>query len=415
MNHSDTEFNDELGEAIREAFESQAIPSRPADDFLAGLVEKKQRPVRVGKHLPSRWTQVAASIPAIVASTLLVMALWRMNQPADQPIEKTTDNAKPQQIEKHDAIAQEQQPAPEPAPKPAPKLLRSYALEFADAEATIEALNKLLNDPDTRIALDIRTNRLLIHASNETQKVVKDFIETIDSDDPIADDDADAHANSLGEQYSLTDVIRFFNASIRTKRYDAESMAALFAQNREDDRAKYQRAFQAVGIPKGILSVKVGLSRGDAWIADEMNDSFTYSIDPEVLLAEFGVGCDAVFGGGVFQEILDGIHEDADGPKIDIRSRIKDLTGRVVITVHKRQQLLVGFALKNEEAISRAVDRGILIEPDGFVVNHKDVRLNSIVRKTNDPKSILACCVTNGYLLIGDDQMIRRAIDRIEK
>lgn len=114
--------------------------------------------------------------------------------------------------------------------------------------------------------------------------------------------------------------------------------------------------------------------------------------------------------------MLDGIRDDPDGPKIDLRRDLfSHFTGKVIVvlepsSIGSKDRWLLLVPLSGSAAPAKVVKKVISYEPGGRFEQHLGLDIGVIGRKPEN-----RICVAANHLLIGDQKLVYAALDRLKK
>lgn len=183
------------------------------------------------------------------------------------------------------------------------------------------------------------------------------------------------------------------------------------------DRAGLKTALETVGVPSGIKYSSADLDDGRRWLRGGDQLAFTYAFNYPQVMDELTHAIDAYLGDKIVQEILDGVRDDANGPKIDLRNDFfPQLDGEIILLVSKtveplQDPLTIALPVKDEEKIRALVRQAHRFEPQSSSEMYGDVEVHFVVRQKVRRK---AWCVVGNHLVVGDWKSVQAAVDRLK-
>lgn len=247
-----------------------------------------------------------------------------------------------------------------------------------------------------------------------------------------------AEANHVSEIDPMVRVLQLADQWISKQDDVAEQLAdeVVILLYPEQDRAKYfgavRSAFNAVGVPQGVFSSRLADASSKSWLLGDKQGgdkqggdkqvAYEYEVDYPLLFSDLGRFTNAALGDNIFEDILDGIKNDKDGPRIDIRrDLVQQLSDRLIIAADvsgNKPYVIAAFSIKDERAATRIRDHvlqpAFRIEPDATIT-----RLNGIDVYESPPNNArrepAAFCVVGNQLLIGQIDLVRAVAGRVVK
>ena len=181
------------------------------------------------------------------------------------------------------------------------------------------------------------------------------------------------------------------------------------------DRSALQSAFQAVGVPAGITSVQRGVDNQRGWTQGKDQVAFTYGFEYPQILVDLTRLINVSCGDEIVSDVLDGIRDDLDGPRIDMRNDFLPLLdGKVVLIISTRPEpledpLTIVLPVKDETMTWRLVNQAHRIEADISRETYRNVELLVVASKKARRK---AWCIVEDHLIISDRKNVLATIDR---
>lgn len=191
------------------------------------------------------------------------------------------------------------------------------------------------------------------------------------------------------------------------------ALAPWFAKENHDDRHRedLSRALATVGIPEGVKSVKVATPDNAGWLQDPSRLTFRYRYEPKQLESDARNFFNALLGADIFDPVLDGIRDDADGPRVDLRKEFfPKLSGELLLTVDRggtpgEERILCAIGITDESQARFVLERVVQAEPDAE--RHEVGEITVF-----DCGGTLALCVVDGYWLMSDPRLVFDALRR---
>lgn len=349
-----TEKNDEFVNAIQTAFEAQSIPPTPS-------INSSEIPIRSNDSRQfRRWmvdhhsytAAIAGSIPVIVAGVLLTIAIWP-------------------------------------------------AADTSLAESNTETVTPPAQAPDEQKSPD------------DTVPVVAP------PDGIVAQSPTDIVKPTIVES-DLYRAIRSLNDFIERKNTDAKALASTLDVLSPGNEEALLAGISSMGVPIGIKRVTELKQSTEDWLHDADEIAFGYKIDTEVLLSDLERFVNSMLGEKkIFLRVLDGIRDDPEGPKIDLRGELlARFKGEVILIINQHlnstgNRLMVVIPVKEADQVSKVVTRMFAFEAkttDVERIGGVDVYVtNSVGRPAN------GFAVANNCLIVGEGNMVRKAIMRLTK
>ena len=434
--------DDELISLVDAAFEGQPIPPRPTAVELTCDAECPALPV--AKHAGS-WYRWLAYTPAIAVSVALAVALWRADSVdirlqeknvqtperldvvsrdpvAAQPPEPVVSQAdetedeievdgdqissrrEPPEKEKTEIAAAETEKRhdglkPQAANVAAKeRLTQVFAIEKVDATVIALDIRSRFGEKNVHVGVDRRSNTLLVSADAKSMDLVSQAIRNLDTPVALA---------------SLETRLEYLLRCVAKRKFDASAIE-YFGENFEDKGA-LTRGLEKTGFPNAIKSGRRGLSNEFAWLDSQLGVSFMYRVDFPALMPTVREFVNEALRDEVFDAILQGVREDPEGPRIDIRRLVTFLRGDVMFIAEPHrgsQRMLTAMSLVEEEPIRVALTRMVLVEPDASKSMYRGVEIFEFAHADG---MIDAACVANRCVIFGDTDMLKQRVDRIIK
>lgn len=262
------------------------------------------------------------------------------------------------------------------------------ALVFAFASCLLAMV--LINGAD-----DERLRQLQIEATG------------IDSENPPPDERTPMHR-----------ALTRFNQCIRSGEWDVDSLAVEFSQlfALDEDNETFKNSLRALGVPQGISICN--LSRTQAgiptWLADADQAIWIYDIRRDVLLDDARRYVDGGMGEGIFEDVLEGIYKDPNGPKIDLRKVLEVALGNRFFVVDgsssesKSDGWIIGFGITDSAVFTTAFEKAMNGEPSARRLNFPDCSLYRVSNELNDR----AVCCVDQLFIVGRFTTVHDALKR---
>ena len=183
------------------------------------------------------------------------------------------------------------------------------------------------------------------------------------------------------------------------------------------DRAPLQSAFQVVGVPTGITSVRRGVDSQRSWAVGKDQVAFTYGFEYPQILDDLTRLINACSGDEIVEDVLDGIRDDVNGPRIDLRNDFFPLLGdKVVLIVSTRPEplqdpLTIVLPVKDATTTWRLVNQAHDIGSASSRETYRNAQLRVVASKEAKPK---AWCIVENHLIIGALENVQATIDRLQ-
>ncbi|QDT08513.1 hypothetical protein [Planctomycetes bacterium K23_9] len=466
MNAMTPEYSDDdFAGSLRNAFDDQPIPPKPLDrDVLAKVTAstcepETPRPFAWNGH--SRFSQMAALIPVVAASLVLVVAFWRTETPtasneaverpknavAQQPIQSEIPKQNPvsqlpdgpnllqdkvidaeistvhdKSVAKPDPQTPQQNQESKPTPENQEKIeTNRIQFQFLSAKTAFASLtnyalsiDQLKNGPfkDVRFELDERTNSIVFHSP---------YSKTIEIGMQLGRLDVEAALDIIDDTTvpsTLMSAVRLTNACVALKRWDAIKLTDAFQPYLSNERNATLRAFQSLGLPKGVKSLRLGPGKRRQWLSSPETVAYTYIVDFPDLLTDMKRFVDALLGEEIFDDMLDGIRDDPAGPQIDIREVAKSMDFELVLVAkqsregNRKDSTMFAMSLKQSAPVAQALERVMAVEPDSAKQSIGGTNIY-IIQRGDEPAK--ATCIAGDCLVIGDANLVRESILRFDK
>ena len=183
------------------------------------------------------------------------------------------------------------------------------------------------------------------------------------------------------------------------------------------DRDGLMSAFQATGVPSTISYSPAGLDNQRGWLRGDDQIAFAYRFEYPQVMGELTAMIDTYLGDKIVQEILDGIRDDANGPKIDLRRDFfPQLEGEIILLVSRtleplQDPLTIALPIKDQEKVRAVVRQAHRFESQSSQEEYRDVEVHIVDRQKMRRK---AWCVIGNHLVVGDWKSVQASIDRLQ-
>ena len=225
---------------------------------------------------------------------------------------------------------------------------------------------------------------------------------------------------------------------VTERKSDPARLAAAFSPSLPiGDREDVLRAaIESVGVPKGVRSVWRRIKQQHQWCVGANDIAFTFDVNYDLLLQDLATLTNEILGDEIFDDLLNGILEDDEGPQVDVRQLVRAFEDDFVVVVHPSQRapvhgtLMVIVPLKDAQTVQSAVGKMLRVDPNattsvrrGFKVHvvdrNEEVELADLGFEESPadhvPNRFLpyAFCVVHDTLILGEQSMVYSALDRL--
>ncbi|MEO1524958.1 MAG: hypothetical protein AAFX06_05950 [Planctomycetota bacterium] len=356
------QHDNELAEQIRRAFHAQEIPDRPANLTLGA-----------NENNPSRGVtgfEVLVPMTVVLIGVLIAIAIWPENNSADRSIESES----------------------------------TYQAEL-DSEQSVPETNERtpMIDETRSMMVDSQPTTAVPPSESETTSIEEENPGMVEPDASLAG--------------PLRKTIDLVNQCLSERHWRPEPLAdRLVGFLRGDEPTEVQReelfrALVAVGVPQGVKSVELARPEVEPWLQEPSRLMFQYRYNPSGLEADTRKFINALFGADLFDPVLNGIREDRDGPRVDLRKDFfPKLAGQLLLSVDRHgssgeERLLLAIRLTDDAPVRILVRKAMLSEP-----NVSTQKVNEVT--VYDFGGTVAVCVADGYLLVSDVKLVLEALRR---
>ena len=170
------------------------------------------------------------------------------------------------------------------------------------------------------------------------------------------------------------------------------------------------------GVPRGVKSIRTGAEPKLSWAAGKNQFASTYRFDTKEVLADLKRFVDAHFDASVYEEVLDGIRDDRDGPQIDLRKEFfPRLQGQMLLVItpaanrRDAEEFMMVFPMADPSVIWSMVDKAHRKEPDSVLGTYRSLPM---WRNTSNENRPIVWCMAGDCLVIGQPETVQSAIDR---
>ena len=376
------------------------------------------------------------------------MAIWRAESLPVRPVEKTKST---ELVDLAPEVNQQQSVAQKPTPDPAKKETEQsetkqpekgrqelakkaradrttvvYFLKFVEATAAADKLRLFIGDePKAKVGVDQRLNSIVVTATKTNHKAVKLFIEKLDRK---------LGAQERRSKESLLTAIELLNRcwerGVPPNETEAKKIQSQLPAP-YDQFVNLSGWFKNLEMPSSIRAIENEIDRESSWVHGPYDYPFTYTVNFRQFMVDAEQIVDSFLGDEIFQPALDGILEDEEGPKLDIRHLVKTFKDRVMLVVRSgepQDRLMFVIPLTDTKDVSTAIEKVAAVMTDlektiykgvDLYENMRDRRLDEDLARLdfvpvgeNDDDATTGVCVVGGCFVIGNAIMVREAIDR---
>jgi hypothetical protein len=347
--------DDELIRRIRDAFDQQATPACPIEDDWFSPARRETVTQIHPALFGSTWMASLVALAAIIGIAIVVFGSNVDQAKFESPRDELVDSIDPFDVDSIESVAQQGDLDEEPS------VVSQNPKPFSEGAETAEEPR----DPRSAGLLNV------INTAN-------DFLAR-------RNDNPDLLIEQLHTRYAL-------------------------------DRSDLQSVFRAIGVPAGITSVRRGVDSQRSWAQGKDQVAFTYGFEYPHVLNDLTRLINALYGDEIVDDILDGLRDDVDGPRIDLRNDFFPLLDdKVVIVVSTRPEPLedlLTFVLPVKDGTTtwRLVNQAHRIQPESSRETYRTVEMLVLVTKEAKRK---AWCIVENHLIIGDLKNVQATIDRL--
>lgn len=364
--------DEDFGASIREAFTAQPIPERPND--LQTLEMIRTTNVVSSPWGSNRLWQGLAAIPVVVVFLMLGNVFLHPEQQQEKLAEQTTTD-------------------PDPV-VPAP----GDNIEVAQQDSE-------------RDALEINTSQTEQKAEPKDTEVEPETPPSVPM--PPANAPIPQPAPPQRLESNLMLALRRLNESWTSKQNDASGLVQHLNRLTDDKSVSLAPAFEAMGVPRSVKSTQMMDASSADWWRGTDEAALGLELDLAKVFVDAQKFVDVALGDTIFEEILDGIHQDPEGPRIDVRALVPAcLDGKVHLVIDRygspnaTQSFLFVVSLKDTRRfISEFLDPTFAKEPTMTIESVNGIWMRGFGENT-------AACVVHNQFLIGSRDKVEAALRR---
>lgn len=195
----------------------------------------------------------------------------------------------------------------------------------------------------------------------------------------------------------------------------ASYFGSLTSSNTPEKQASLEQGLASLGVPKSVRRVQPGVSESRKWLTTSRSTEYTYTMDYTRLLSDVQAFFDAALGDEITQAMLDGIRDDKQGPKIDVRKIVTTFENECILVLQTSdaakhgESVMLAIPLNDAAFVSNAVDRAMAIEPDASTESVNGIGVHLIRREGN---TVHCICIVKDHFIIGEPTMVIAAVNR---
>lgn len=420
-------------DVIRESFDQQSIPMRPSNQQTIGTLMANRTAVETRVPItfrqPSKWYRMLGSAPAITVGILIAIVIWRIDishSPTATNDEKSAPNISkdlpdtslgqqaPKQTMPVESPKKETQvkEAAKPNPSNNGENKVRHTLKQLDAKVVAKELGVVLEPHNTTVTADQRINSVTVVGSDDGIRVAAQYIADLRR--------IGANAETTARfKPSILSAIRYCNQCIENRKTNPQKMASYFgsltSSNTPEKQASLEQGLASLGVPKSVRRVQPGVSESRKWLTTSRSTEYTYTMDYTRLLSDVQAFFDAALGDEITQAMLDGIRDDKQGPKIDVRKIVTTFENECILVLQTSdaakhgESVMLAIPLNDAAFVSNAVDRAMAIEPDASTESVNGIGVHLIRREGN---TVHCICIVKDHFIIGEPTMVIAAVNR---
>ncbi|MCA9138221.1 MAG: hypothetical protein KDB00_15725 [Planctomycetales bacterium] len=381
--------NDRLLELIRESFDEQLIPDRPTDfvrDYMEGDRQSRFRFVTLQRHT-FLVTSLSGSVPVIAICILFAVLIYPS---ADGPKRQSDTLGRKESFETVSDLA---------------------TADGNDSDATVvddESAHNESSGDTVHVQVEVETLPPTVVVQTPT-----------DVDQPPAQ-----NAAVVGKPDSeLLKLIKLLNRLTVTPQAKVAhddrlliELAEQFSRYFDSDLDAHLAGVQSMNKPVGLTYLRDGVPSERSWILGKDDNAFScsYQIQIDLLLSDLIRLVNATIGEDIFEPMLDGIRDDPDGPRVDLRGELfSEFEDHAYVVVGRGgedsdDRMMIAIPVRNKTKVAGVVSRLFKVDPDATLDN----RGGAIVAFTHSQGRQRAACIVGQCLVVGDRQMVLDALER---
>ena len=169
-------------------------------------------------------------------------------------------------------------------------------------------------------------------------------------------------------------------------------------------------------VSQGFISSHRIVANESSWLFADGHAKYCFNVNYDLLLPDAKRFVNAVAGDDIFEDVLDNVQYDPQGPRIDVRRDLIKRLGEEVIVIADTaantpsgNALLFAFAIEDEEALGRILQQAALSDPSASKVDENGVTIRVF------SSGATATCVAGRRLLYGDIRLVQSAVRRFKE